>query len=224
MAARRLLSCNSKGGGGPVSDDVLTPSLLCSLPSSVPRCHSSSLADGAPPTETARVSLNDHIVNFNGVDKSLFDSREYLPFTLPNGLRCLAISDPQSSQSAAAVNVHVGSLSDPENIPGLAHFVEHLLFLGTTKFPQENDFSEYLSAHGGSSNAYTASEDTMYYYTVNAEAFDLALEKFSWFFKKKGPLFADSSISRELNAVENEHSKNIQNDARRIYQVGLRWT
>ncbi len=37
-------------------------------------------------------------------------------------------------QSYAAMNVHVGHFSDPENIPGIAHFCEHMLFLGSSKY------------------------------------------------------------------------------------------
>ena len=53
------------------------------------------------------------------------------------------------------------SFSDPDDLPGLAHFTEHMLFLGTDKFPAENEYSTFLNAHGGSSNAYTDSEDTV---------------------------------------------------------------
>ena len=50
--------------------------------------------------------------------------------------------------------------------PGLAHFLEHMLFLGTKTFPDEQSFDFYLSAHGGESNAYTAAVDTNYYFLV----------------------------------------------------------
>lgn len=48
------------------------------------------------------------------------------------------VSDPDTDKSSAAVNVNVGSLADPDEFPGLAHFCEHMLFLGTEKFPLEN--------------------------------------------------------------------------------------
>ena len=44
------------------------------------------------------------------------------------------------------------------DVEGLAHFNEHMLFLGTKKYPKEDSFEEFLSANGGASNAYTASE------------------------------------------------------------------
>jgi len=47
------------------------------------------------------------------------------------------------------MDVHVGHFSDPDGIPGLAHFCEHMLFLGTKKYPDEASYSNFLSAHGG---------------------------------------------------------------------------
>ena len=46
----------------------------------------------------------------------------------------------KADQAAAALNVRVGHFSDPDNIPGLAHFCEHMLFLGTDKYPEEGSY------------------------------------------------------------------------------------
>lgn len=56
------------------------------------------------------------------------------------------------AQAAAAMEVAVGQFQDPVELPGLAHFCEHMLFLGTEKYPDENSYSAFLSSHGGSSN------------------------------------------------------------------------
>lgn len=68
-------------------------------------------------------------------------------------------------------------MSDPWDIPGLAHFCEHMLFLGTEKFPSENEYNKYLSEHSGGSNAYTASDHTNYYFDVAPDAFKGALDR-----------------------------------------------
>lgn len=47
-------------------------------------------------------------------------------------------------QSAASLTIGVGSFQDPEDIPGLAHFLEHMVFMGSEKFPQENDFDAFI--------------------------------------------------------------------------------
>ena len=101
-------------------------------------------------------------VNTDIVRKNLLDDRIYKAITLNNGLRVLLISDSKAVRSAAALDVHVGSFSDPKELPGLAHFCEHMSFLGTKKYPKEDEFSSFLSTHGGNSNAYTDSEDTVY--------------------------------------------------------------
>lgn len=70
-----------------------------------------------------------------------------------------------------------GSLSDPSNIAGLAHFCEHMLFLGTKKYPKENEYSQFLSEHAGSSNAFTSGEHTNYYFDVSHEHLQGALDR-----------------------------------------------
>lgn len=70
-----------------------------------------------------------------------------------------------------------GSLSDPPNIAGLSHFCEHMLFLGTKKYPKENEYSQFLSEHAGSSNAFTSGEHTNYYFDVSHEHLEGALDR-----------------------------------------------
>lgn len=101
------------------------------------------------------------------VIKSPEDKRDYCAFELANGMRALAISDPITDKSAAALNVHVGSMSDPWELPGLAHFLEHMLFLGTEKFPVENEYHRFLNDHSGSFNAYTSVENTNFFFDVS---------------------------------------------------------
>ena len=79
----------------------------------------------------------------------------------------------------------IGSLSDPLELPGLAHFCEHMLFLGTKKFPVENDYSKFISKHGGSYNAVTAHDHTTYYFDVLPEHIEGALDRYFVKFKFK---------------------------------------
>ncbi len=102
-------------------------------------------------------------------------------------------------------------------MPGLAHFCEHLLFMGSTQFPQENAYSEFIHAHGGSTNAWTATSNTNYFFSIGADHLSGALQRFSGFFHS--PLFDPSCTTRELRAVNSEHKKNAQNDMWRSYQV-----
>lgn len=126
-------------------------------------------------------------------------------------------SDPTTDKSAASLDVRVGHLSDPDKFPGLAHFLEHMLFMGTEKYPDENEYNTFLSSHGGGSNAYTDTEDTNYYFDVLADHFEGAIDRFAQFFVS--PLFTPSATERELKAVDSENSKNKQNDFWRSFQL-----
>ncbi|KAJ3322326.1 Insulinase (Peptidase M16), partial [Boothiomyces sp. JEL0866] len=72
------------------------------------------------------------------------DEREYLAIRLENELEVLLISDPKTDKSSAALDVHVGHLSDPDDVAGLAHFCEHLLFMGTEKYPEESEYRKVV--------------------------------------------------------------------------------
>lgn len=68
------------------------------------------------------------------LSKSPGDERLYRGLELSNGLKVILVSDSTTDKSSAALDVHVGHMSDPEELPGLAHFLEHMLFLGTEKY------------------------------------------------------------------------------------------
>ncbi|GLH05411.1 SFRICE_018075 [Gryllus bimaculatus] len=151
------------------------------------------------------------------VIKSEEDKCRYRGLELKNDLKVLLISDNCTDKSAAALDVNVGCMSDPVELPGLAHFCEHMLFLGTEKYPAENEYTKFLSEHGGASNAYTFSDHTNYFFDVLPEHLSGALDRFSQFFI--APLFSESATDREVNAVNSEHEKNIPNDSWRLDQL-----
>ena len=144
------------------------------------------------------------------VAASELDRRSFRGLQLSNGLRVLLCSDPEANKAAASMNVAVGSMANPEEWPGLAHFCEHMLFLGTKRFPAEGEFERYISSNGGSNNAFTGAEDTNYYFDCGGDALPGALERFSGFFSE--PLFTSSGTLREVQAIDSEHSKNLQSD------------
>lgn len=143
-----------------------------------------------------------------------FAERKTLKIQLENGLQAYLISDPNTDKSGAAITVMAGSLEDPKEHPGIAHFLEHMLFLGTKKYPSEAEFDRFLGEHDGASNAFTANYQTSFMFAINNDAFEQALDRFSEFFKY--PLFNPSGVSRELNAIDQEYSKNVENDDIRV--------
>jgi insulysin len=136
---------------------------------------------------------------------------------LENGLEVILVSDPSVNISSAAMAIETGSLQDPKEVQGLAHFLEHMLFLGTEKYPDEGEYSEYLAQNGGYSNAYTAGDHTNYHFEVYPSAFVGALDRFSQFFI--APLFSPDFAEREVSAVDSEFEKNLESDVWRTYRL-----
>lgn len=135
---------------------------------------------------------------------------------LENELEVYLISDPMAEQSGAMLSVKAGSWDDPLEHPGLAHFLEHMLFLGTLKYPKESEYEKFITEHGGQSNAFTTNNSTNFLFTVSPNVFSEALARFSSFFKE--PLFNSSGVARELQAIDQEYAKNLEEDSiRQIY-------
>ncbi|WP_317931615.1 insulinase family protein [Halioxenophilus sp. WMMB6] len=141
------------------------------------------------------------------------DDRQYRYFELQNGLKALVIQDANADKAAAALDVFAGSAENPEGRAGLAHFLEHMLFLGTEKYPNSDEYQAFINANGGSHNAYTALEHTNYFFDIRADALAPALDRFAQFFV--APLFTPEYVSRERNAVNSEYSARIKDDMRR---------
>ena len=145
------------------------------------------------------------------------DESAYRHLTLDNGLRVILVSDPKFNKSSASLAAGTGSYSDPASRQGLAHFLEHMLFLGTEKYPDEAEYRTYLQNNGGEGNAYTAGDITNYHFEIRHEAFEGALDRFSQFFI--APLFSPKFTEREMNAVNSEYQFRLQNDLYREYHL-----
>ena len=141
---------------------------------------------------------------------------------LENGLKVYLLSDPSFNVAAASMSVEVGNYQDPKNREGLAHFLEHMLFLGTEKYPDVDEYGTYLKTNGGYSNAYTDGDLTNYQFQVLPDAFSGALDRFSQFFIS--PLFTEKYTEREVNAVNSEYQKNIMNDGWRLFRIRGQFT
>lgn len=156
-----------------------------------------------------RLCCDDSIV------RPLLDPRCYRMVRLPNGVVVLLCSDPDADEAGASVSVRAGSFDDTRL--GLAHVHEHMLFLGTEKYPEEDGFEDFLAANGGHTNAYTADEETLFYVSVNADALSGCLDRFGQFFE--GPLLRAEAVKREVEAVDAEHAMSLLDDSWRLQSV-----
>ena len=145
------------------------------------------------------------------------DNREYRYLQLENQLPVLLVSDPNADKAAAALDVAVGSGQDPVTRMGLAHYLEHMLFLGTKKYPNPDDYQQFIASHGGSQNAYTSFDHTNYFFDIAVDQLEGALDRFSQFFV--APRFDPRYVEREINAVHSEYSSKMLDDFRRGYDV-----
>lgn len=154
-----------------------------------------------------------------------------------------ASAELSSKLAACAVCVDVGSFSDPLNIPGMAHFLgnfkssthrmflsfrkrqflllfpylEHLIFLGSEKYPNENGFEQFMQKSGGFCNANTDSEETTYYFRVREQFLNEGLERFSNLIQ--APLLQKNSMLREREAVDSEYSAKKNSEGSRQHQL-----
>ncbi len=145
------------------------------------------------------------------------DHRQYRYLKLDNNLRVLVVEDMQASQAAASMAVNVGHFDDPKQREGMAHFLEHMLFLGTEKYPKAGEYNAFINQHGGSNNAWTGTEHTNFFYSIAPGVFEESLDRFSQFFIS--PLFNPELVDRERQAIESEYSLKLKDDIRRVYQV-----
>ena len=155
--------------------------------------------------------------NDSGIVASPNDQREYRHIQLPNQLDVLLVSDPTADKAAASLDVYIGSYQNPRDRAGLVHFLEHMLFLGTEKYPDAGEYQRFISEHGGSHNAGTGLENTNYFFDIDAAYLEPALDRFAQFFS--APKFDAKYVDRERNAVESEYRLKIKDDGRRLQDV-----
>ena len=99
----------------------------------------------------------------------------------------------------------------------MAHFLEHMVFMGSEKFPTENGFHKFTNKHGGFCNAHTENEHTTFYFDVHRKNFKEGLDMFAQFFIK--PLMLQSAMEREREAVDSEYQRVLPSDIVRMLQI-----
>jgi insulysin len=140
--------------------------------------------------------------------KSPNDRRQFKHVKLPNDLDVLLVSDPKTKTSCASLSVGIGSYHD--NVEGIAHFLEHMLFIGSQKYPNENEYNLIVNANNGYSNAFTANDHTNYHFECVPEGLFKVLDVFAQFFI--APLLNENSIQNEMHAVNSEYINSLTNE------------
>ena len=127
--------------------------------------------------------------------------------TLKNGLRIITIPQKSTKTVTVLVLVGTGSKYETKDKNGISHFLEHMFFKGTAKYPTPVAVSEVLDEVGGIYNAFTGEDYTGYYAKVDASHFDLALD---W--------VADIFLHSKLPSKEIEKEKGVVMEELHMYR------
>ncbi|OSD07763.1 LuxS/MPP-like metallohydrolase [Trametes coccinea BRFM310] len=169
---------------------------------------------------------------FDGeIEKPALDDRQYSLLELHNGIQVVVVSDQAADKAAACLTVATGYTLDPDDLPGLAHFCEHMITKASDEDPPRDRCAKSLNCHcslntglgafirtnGGSRNAATGPTSTEYWFSISPTKLAGGLLRLAACFH--APLFTESLTAREINAVDSEYKRNLQNDARRVLQL-----
>ena len=149
------------------------------------------------------------------IQKPLIDIRSYYSYTLGNGMQTILILDPACINPGAALSINAGSKQEGQ-IHGLAHLLEHALFIGNEKYPKEAYFYNKISLLNGFNDSYTSYEVTVHYWSIaKIDEFDEVLNIWADYFVH--PLFVDNEIMSKINVVNAEYVTSLADPGWRRY-------
>lgn len=155
--------------------------------------------------------------------KSEGDKKSYRLIKLQNGLKALLIKSytdenhAEESNAAVSLTVGVGSFDEPKEVGGLAHFLEHMVFMGNKKYSAESGLNDFVSANGGRRNAMTSDEFTLYFFDIQENALAEAIDRFSQMFIS--PLLLKNAMQRERESVDSEFKMALSSEGARIVSM-----
>ena len=130
-------------------------------------------------------------------------------FTLPNGLQVVVIQDHRTPVVTQMIWYKVGSADETPGKSGLAHFLEHLMFKGTSKHPA-GEFSQTVLKIGGNENAFTSTDYTGYFQRVPREQLGKMMEFEAD--RMTGLILQDENVLPERDVVLEEYNMRVANN------------
>ena len=145
------------------------------------------------------------------------DFENALHLILPNGLRVMVCHTPHINETNVSMSVRAGHFYDPDDCHGLAHLLEHMLFMGSRHLPKPNAINGFIEQHGGNINAWTGTEYANYHYYCSGDALAQTLPAFADMLRQ--PLFEEASLCNEIKNIHAEFEFKKKDDLRRLYQI-----
>ncbi len=143
-----------------------------------------------------------------------------IPFkriVLPNGMRLVLVSKPDSLATTITVSVEAGSKYETKDKNGLSHFLEHMCFKGTKKRPRAIDISSELDGMGANFNAFTSQEMTSYYIKARNESLDKVMDVIADMYLN--PVFNENEIEKERGVIIEEINMYEDTPRRRVQEL-----
>ncbi|KAH8409061.1 hypothetical protein KR009_006071, partial [Drosophila setifemur] len=187
--------------------------LIVSDPSPVPH-------DGFTTSESSaeeKSAEGDGIGDGESSSSSMATSSEECSSSDSGGSSESSSEEGDEKLAACAIMMDYGSFAEPTKYQGLAHFLEHMIFMGSEKYPEENIFDVHIKKCGGFSNAHTDCEETLFYFEVAEKHLDSSLDYFTALMK--APLMKQEAMQRERMAVDSEFQQIAQDDETRRDQL-----
>ncbi|WP_164084619.1 insulinase family protein [Alteromonas flava] len=136
---------------------------------------------------------------------------------LANGTEVIWIQGADAEKSAIAVSFRCGHFYDDKDCPGLAHLLEHMLFMGSQNFPDANTVLQSIELLGGQLNAHTGTEFMTLHSRFSASEITQVVHLLSAMLS--APLFRIPDIEQEIATIDAEYQYKRKDDLRRLYQV-----
>jgi zinc protease len=138
--------------------------------------------------------------------------------TLANGLKALVLPRRRAPIVVCDLYYPVGSFDEPPGLTGLAHFVEHMLFKGTERFPK-GEIDRVVQVAAGQSNAETCEDSTHYWFTFPSDRWELALAIEAD--RMRGARFESCEVEAERQVIGEERAREINSPQGRLDQTHL---
>lgn len=141
-------------------------------------------------------------------------AEEVTTFRLDNGLDVIVIEDHRAPVVVQMVWYRAGSADEPRGVSGVAHFLEHLMFKGTTTLAP-GEFSKTVEANGGSDNAFTSSDYTAYYQRVAADRLEIVMQMEAD--RMRNLILSENDWQTEREVIIEERNQRVDSDPGAIF-------